>query len=112
MIYLALNRELQIEQHEPYLKTRVNSGAPEELAVFVPLVALLPLNPDKIRQILVPGYIFHLIAFFSIFKNIFYIEFRLSMLNVICYHQRRNGLLYKLRILYKLGENNRSEASH
>ena len=30
MIYLALNRELQIEQHEPYLKTGVNSGAPEE----------------------------------------------------------------------------------
>jgi hypothetical protein len=34
MIY----KKLKIEQHEPHLRSGVNSGAPEGLAVPVPLV--------------------------------------------------------------------------
>jgi len=35
MIYKTLHRKLKIEYHEPHLKPRVNSGAPEELASVV-----------------------------------------------------------------------------
>jgi len=37
-IYKTSIRKLQIEQHEPHQKLGVNSGAPEEKAVPVPLV--------------------------------------------------------------------------
>jgi hypothetical protein len=38
MMYKTLHRKLKIKQHEPYYNPVVNSGAPEGLAVPVPIV--------------------------------------------------------------------------
>jgi len=38
MMYTTLHRKLEIERHEPHKKQGVNSGAPEQCAVSMPLV--------------------------------------------------------------------------
>ena len=44
MTYKTLHRKLKIEQHAPYVKPRVNSGAPEGLADDVAPIVLLLLH--------------------------------------------------------------------
>ena len=39
MIYKTLHRKLNIEKHEPHLRSGVHTDAPEEQAVPTPLVA-------------------------------------------------------------------------
>jgi hypothetical protein len=43
MIYKTLHRKRKFEHHEPHLKPRMNSGAPEGLAVPAPQVTLVRL---------------------------------------------------------------------
>ena len=51
IIYKTLHRKLEIEQHEPHYKPRVNSGAPGGLAVPTSQVASVVLLLNNMNVI-------------------------------------------------------------